>query len=170
MPKLIILNNRTHSKSVDIELMPNEKIDFFSSESDPYGEYLITNFGRAFSLKKNKFLKPMLNNNHYPRVNICYYNKDNKTVLYRKMIFLHIEVVKVFGDCYGKTINKLASKIDILNIDHINMDREDCKQSNLQIVSAKENQRRKNFTPEQREEFLKNHYGKMLDVDIDDIF
>lgn len=168
MPKLIILNSKTHAKSVDIELMPNEKIDFFSSESDPFGEYLITNFGRAFSLKKNKFIKPRLNNQNYPRIDVQHFINNQR--VYRKQVFLHIEVVKVFGDCYGKTIKKLASKIDILNIDHINKDREDCKQSNLQIVSAKENQRRKLFTPEQREEFLKNHYSKMLDVDIEDIF
>lgn len=152
-----------------IELYPGEKLDFFCKEDDPYRQYLISNFGRVYSLKSNKFLKPFINNCGYLRADIRYFKKNRKTNKYRKMVFIHIEVVKVFGDCIGNKISEQKKYIDVINIDHINKNKYDCRQSNLQIVSALENQRRKNLSDDELMK-IKKQLLKDEDVDINSIF
>ena len=103
--------------------------------------YLISNYGRCYSLKTNKFLKPNLNNRGYQRFDIKYI--ENGRIIYRKQVFAHLEVVKHFGDCNGNTISDLEKFIDILNIDHRDRNKFNNRQSNLQITSARVNQLRK---------------------------
>lgn len=159
-----------------IELSPGEKLEFFTREDDPEQKYMISSFGRVYSLKSKKFIKLNINSCGYARAEVTYFKKINDIYkrIYQKQIFVHIEVVKVFGDCYGNSFNKLKKYIDIVNIDHINKNRLDCRQSNLQIVSFAENQRRKYLKGEEREEFLKNHLKKIQDsmneLAIEDIF
>lgn len=144
-----------------IELYPGEKLDFFSKDDDPYRSYMISNFGRVYSLRTNKFLILRPNNCGYLRADIYY---KSKTTVFRKQVFIHIEVVKVFGDCVGNKISEQKKYIDIINIDHIDKNKCNCKQSNLQIVSFSENQRRKWLTDEER---LKIKQTLLQDEDFD---
>ena len=123
---------------------------------DKKRHYLISNYGRCYSVVSGRFLKSNINSNGYLRYDLAY-NENNKRI-YRQQIFAHIEVVKHFGDCNGNTISELQKYIDIVNIDHRDRNRLNNKQSNLQIVSAKVNQRRK-FVPIEE-----------VDSIIDDIF
>ena len=118
--------------------------------------YLISNYGRCYSLKTNKFLKPNINSNGYQRYDIRYV--ENGIDIFRKQVFAHLEVVKHFGDCNGNTIENLSKFIDIMQIDHRDRNKLNNRCSNLQITSAKVNQRRK--------------YVKLEDIDLiyDDIF
>lgn len=150
-----------------IELYAHEKMDFFDKKDDPFQNYLITNFGRVYSLKSRKFLKLQPNNCGYLRVDVRYFNKDRKSDKFRKQIFIHIEVVKVFGDCLGRNFKKANKEIDTLNIDHINKNKSDVRQCNLQIVSFQENMHRRYLNEEERKEYLKQQYD---DINIDDIF
>lgn len=150
-----------------IELYVNEKMDFFDKKDDPFQSYLITNFGRVYSLKTRKFLKPQPNNCGYLRVDIRYFNKD-KTEKYRKMVFIHIEVVKVFGDCLGQKFDKRVKNIDILEIDHLDKNLNHCSFDNLEIVTRKENIRRRDMSDDERKHFIKNRYTP--DINLEDIF
>lgn len=123
-----------------IPIAQDEKFDVL----DKNGRYLISNYGRCYSIKTNRFMKPNINNNGYARVDIFdKFDNKAKTKVNRKQVFLHIAVVEHFGDCYGNTFDKMEKYIDILNIDHRNRNKTDNRQANLQIVSAKVNQQRK---------------------------
>lgn len=115
---------------------PDEKFDVL----DKNHEYLISNYGRCYSVKSNHFLKPNINTNGYARFDIGKITNGKRE---RKMIFAHIAVVEHFGDKFGNTFDIAKEYIDKINIDHRNANRLDNRQSNLQIVSAKCNQQRK---------------------------
>lgn len=94
--------------------------------------YLFSNFGRVYSLKNKKFLKPYPNSHGYMRVGI--YKNGCK-----KDLFIHITVVHLFGDCNGnfpecEELSKLG-----LSIDHLNRNKADNSVSNLEIISLQEN-------------------------------
>lgn len=135
-----------------IPIDANEKFDVLDERKG----YLISNYGRCYSLKTNKFLKPNLNNNGYQRYDIRYVKNGKDT--FREQVFVHLAVVEHFGDCNGNTIDKLSKFIDIINIDHRDRNKLNNKQSNLQITSAKVNQKRKYVPIEE------------IDNIIDDIF
>ena len=106
-----------------------------------YPGYLFSNFGRVYSLKRDKFLKPYPNSHGYMRVGICINN-------YKKNVFVHITVVHLFGDCNGhfpecKELSKLG-----LSIDHLNRNKADNSVSNLEITSFQENCRRWKSIPD----------------------
>ncbi len=150
-----------------IELFANEKMDFFDKNDDPFQSYLITNFGRVYSLKSKKFLKLQTNRDGYLRIDVRYFNKDRKSDKFRKQVFVHIEVVKVFGDCCGRNFNQAKKEIDILNIDHINKNKFDARQCNLQIVSCKENIKRKFLNEEERKQYLRDNFSE---INLEEIF
>ncbi len=149
-----------------IELMNQEKMDFFKKEDDPFQNYLITNFGRVYSLKSKQWVKPLLNNYGYPRIDVNHY--INKKRVYRKMVFIHIEVVKVFGDCLGQKFDKNQKNIDIIEIDHLDKNPLNSSFKNLEIVSKKENIRRRDMSDEERREFIENRY--IQNIELQDIF
>ena len=123
-----------------VPIAVDEKFDVLDERKG----YLISNYGRCYSLKTNQFLKPNINSSGYQRFDIRYIN-DGK-VLFRQQVFAHLAVVEHFGDCNGNTLDKLSKYIDIVNIDHRDRNRMNNKQSNLQITSARVNQKRK-FLP-----------------------
>lgn len=156
-----------------IELMPGEKLEFMPKDLDPGRKYLISNFGRCFSLKSNKWLIPHPNSNGYQRVDIAYFDGPKKRT-YQKNVFLHLAVVKVFGDCYGNKFDTLAKTLDVVNVDHIDKNKKNNSFTNLQIVSFQENIKRRDMTDEERLKFLKTHFERIKqsvqEVDISDIF
>lgn len=148
-----------------IELYANEKMDFFDKKDDPFQNYMITNFGRVYSLKSRKFLKLQPNNCGYLRADVRYFNKD-KSDKFRKQVFVHIEVVKVFGDCLGHKFDKNHNNIDIVDIDHLDKNPLNCSYMNLEIVTHKENMRRRFLSDEERRKFIETRYAQ----DVEDIF
>lgn len=120
-----------------IPIDANEKFDILDERKG----YLISSYGRCYSLKTGKFLKPNINNCGYQRYDIRYVEKGKD--IYRKQVFAHLAVVEHFGDCNGNTFDHMSKYIDIINVDHRDRNRFNNKQSNLQITSALVNQRRK---------------------------
>lgn len=114
----------------------DEKFDVL----DKNHEYLISNYGRCYSVKRNMFLKPNINSSGYARFDIGKIANGKRE---RKQIFIHIAVVEHFGDKFGNTFENAKKYIDKINIDHRNANRLDNRQSNLQLVSFKCNQQRK---------------------------
>lgn len=102
-----------------------------------YDDYLlISNYGRIFSLKTFRFLKFNYNSNGYPRIDIRLNGK-------RFAKFLHILVVEHFGD---KNCNKYQDFNMLMDVDHIDKNRSNCRQDNLELVSHKENCLRRSKT------------------------
>ena len=133
-----------------IDLLPNEVFKPIPN----YTDYLLSNMGRCYSTKSNQILKFNLNNAGYVRYDLRVSNKP-----FRKHIFAHINVVRMFGDSKGKLLTKEVLKTERLsffnlNIDHIDGDKLNNKQSNLEIVSHAENMRR--LYERQRREFEEN--------------
>ena len=137
-------------------IAPDEKFDVL----DKYNEYLISNYGRCYSIKSNQFLKPDINNKGYGRFDIQHY--ENGIRVYRKRILIHIAVVEHFGDKFGNTIDNASKYIDIINIDHRNKNRLDNRQCNLQILSAKCNQQRKYLNESQIDDL--SQYNNIQDI------
>jgi len=119
------------------KLFQNERFEFIKGYNN---KYLISNYGRVFNLNTFSFLEINMNSKGYPRVEL--YSGIKNGIRQRKMEFLHLLVVEYFGDCNG---NKFADMpfVDIINVDHLDRDRKNCRQDNLEIVSARENQLRK---------------------------
>lgn len=134
-----------------IKIEKDEKFKFIDGYNN---KYLISNYGKVFNLRTFKFLETNINSRGYPRVEL-YKGQENKLRL-RKMEFLHLLVVRYFGDCKGFTFsNPEFDDIDILEVDHIDKNPMHCYQSNLQIVSKKENIRRKYIDNFERNELIK---------------
>lgn len=119
-------------------LASNEKFKTFR------GKYLVSNYGRVYSLRYNKFLKLETNLGGYLKFNelIEGVGKTRK----RKTWYVHITVVTLFGDCNGET------KRRGLDIDHINGDKTNNSFYNLELVTHKENIRRFHRLANQRAE------------------
>lgn len=107
--------------------------------------YLISNLGRWFSLKTLKIIKQNKNNCGYLRINM----PASKPLLGRTHYFTHIKVVEMFGDCKGNHIPPGAKTLTELglSIDHIDGNKSNNKQSNLELVSHSENCLRKFHKP-----------------------
>lgn len=137
---------------------PDERFDIL----DEYNDYLISNYGRCYSIKSKMFVRPNLNNSGYARFDIQHgKDKDKKRI--RQQVFAHLAVVEHFGDKFGNTFEEKIDCIEKINVDHRNGNRLDNRQCNLQIVSAKCNQQRKYL-----------QYDEIDDIsnykDIEDIF
>lgn len=113
----------------------NEKWAKFNSR------FLLSNYGRWFSLKSMKIVKQNPNNSGYLRLNAK--TKDGRIIS-----FTHIAVVYMFGDCNGKRISPKALLSDMgLTIDHRDGNKLNNMQSNLEIVTFQENINRKYNKP-----------------------
>lgn len=98
--------------------------------------YLISSKGRFYSLKAKKVMKQHKNIDGYMRFCVCTFGKH-------KSYLTHIQVVKFFGDCKGKTLDDIPSlQKQYLSIDHISGDKRDNSIDNLEIVEHQENIRR----------------------------
>lgn len=134
----------------------DEKFDVL----DKHNEYLISNYGRCYSLKTKKFLKSNINSCGYVRFDLSHRVKGNDYS--RKQVFAHIAVVEHFGDKFGNTFDGASKYIDVINIDHRNKNRLDNRQHNLQIVSAKCNQQRKYLNESQIDDL--SQYNNIQDI------
>lgn len=119
-----------------LEPLPKEKWTILDKEK----EYMISNFGRCYSIKTNKVLKPILNNCGYIRYDIK--RTKDKQIFYRKQVLAHIAVVKAFGDCNGNTM--IPKDADI---DHLDRNKFNNTPGNLEIISHSENVRRCSSVP-----------------------
>lgn len=121
---------------MDFELFPHEEFRALAEG------YYISNYGRVFSTKNNKFLATNKNSSGYLRAELYLNGK-------RKQILIHIKVVEMFGDCYGRRIPKGAKtlhEVD-LEIDHLNRDKNNCSKFNLELVPILENRQRWRLVP-----------------------
>lgn len=107
--------------------------------------YYISNLGRVYSIKSKKILTNNINNSGYLRVEL-----SNNGI--RKHRFIHMLVVEHFGDCNGNKLNlelcpdgKLSTHG--LSIDHLNRNKYNNLQSNLEIVTHHENSIRWRYVP-----------------------
>lgn len=125
--------------------------------------YLVSNLGRWFSLKTLKIVKQNKNNKGYLRLNVG--KKENRT-----LYFTHIKVVEMFGDYKGKHIPPGAkSLLELgLSIDHIDGNKNNNMQSNLELVTHCENCYRKFHKPQVDSVVVKMN-SKML-KELDEIF
>ena len=130
------------------KLYQNERFEFIKGYNN---KYLISNYGRVFNLHTFKFLEINMNSKGYPRVEL--YSGTQDGIRQRKMKFLHLLVVEHFGDCNGNTFEDM-DYIDIINVDHLDKNRKNCRKDNLEIVSAHENQLRKNYTEDKLNKLL----------------
>ena len=147
-----------------IKIEKDEKFKFIDGYNN---KYLISNYGKVFNLRTFKFLKINKNSSGYPRVELYKGNKNG--IRLRKMEFLHLLVVKYFGDCMGRTFsNKEFDNINILEVDHIDKNPMHCYQSNLQIVSNKENIRRKYIDNFERNKLIEK--AKFNYINLQEIF
>ena len=101
--------------------------------------YLVSNMGRWFSLKILKIVRQNKNNCGYFRLNLQQSGEG------RALYFTHIKVVEMFGDCKGNNIPPGAKSLFELglSIDHIDGNKSNNKQSNLELVTHSENCLRK---------------------------
>lgn len=103
-----------------------------------YDNYCISNKGRWYSVKRRTILAQQPNSSGYMRVTTC----ENQTPKHR---LTHIKVVEMFGDCNGKRIPCGVKSLRELglSIDHLDRNKKNNRQSNLEIVTHKENCQRK---------------------------
>ena len=135
----------------------NEKFKFLKGSD----KYLISNYGRVFNLNSFEFLALNINSNGYPRVEI--YSGINNGIRQRKQIFLHLAVVETFGDCNGNSFANMDEN-EIINVDHLDRDRRNCRQDNLELVTAKENQARKYYDEKKLQELQDNKKIKLDEI------
>lgn len=97
-----------------------------------------TETGLIYSHKSNKYLKARPNNHGYARTEI-YYNGS------RHHIFNHIKVVEFVGDKNGVKIPSFITSLNELklSIDHLDRDKMNPCRTNLELVTHKENCRRR---------------------------
>lgn len=100
--------------------------------------YRISNMGRWYSERKGKIIKQEPNSSGYMRVTTC----ENRKVKHR---LTHIKVIEMFGDCNGRRLPEGTTSLRELglSIDHLDRNKRNNRQSNLEIVTHQENCLRK---------------------------
>lgn len=137
----------------------NEKFKFIDGYNN---KYLISNYGRVFNLRTFKFLAINTNSSGYPRVEL--YKGKKNGIRIRNLKFIHLLVVQYFGDCNGYTFCDFYDNVGILQVDHIDKNKLHCHSSNLEIVSNKENIRRKLLPEKEREKLGKEKLNIYLNL------
>jgi len=108
--------------------------------------YFLSNMGRWYSVARGRLLKQRPNLHGYMR---AYAVMDG-----RKDIFTHLEVVAHFGDRNSRMLGwcDMSLRERGLSIDHVDGNKLNNAQSNLEIVTHKENCRRSSRWPKKQEE------------------
>lgn len=106
--------------------------------AEAYDGYYVSNMGRWYSAKRNRILSQQPNTAGYMRPDFMVNGE-------RVRPFTHIKVVEFFGDCNGTKIPPNTKRLrDLrLSVDHLNRDRQDNRQSNLELVPHRVNCARK---------------------------
>lgn len=124
-----------------------------------YPGYALSNMGRWYSIHSKKIMRQNKNSSGYKRCTIMLNGQ-------RKHILTHIKVVEIYGDCKGCRIPQGATSLRELgiSIDHVDCKRTNPRQSNLEIVTHRENCRRReiNKTNKQNKQAIKEEkeHGK----------
>ena len=108
-----------------------------------YPGYQISNYGRIWSCKRNRYLSPFTNNKGYKAINIIAVNGKRKGELIHRLVALHF-------------IDNPDNKPEVNHINHI---RDDNRVENLEWVSKSENNTlgRKQHYTHSKEWFEKRH-------------
>ena len=144
------------------KIKKDEKFKFIENFNN---KYLISNYGNVFNLKTFRFQSINYNSNGYPRVKLGIV-KNNQRI--RKQEFIHLLVVKYFGDSKGQTFDDYLENINIMQVDHIDKDKTHFYQSNLELVTNKENIRRKYIDEDERTDLINK--GKQSYINLTEIF
>ena len=88
-----------------------------------YPGYQISNLGRVWSSKRNRYMKPVANNGGYLQIKLIAVNGKRKNELVHRLVALHF-------------IDNPDNKPEVNHINHI---RDDNRVSNLEWVSKSEN-------------------------------
>lgn len=98
--------------------------------------YALSNKGRWYSMSHKKIMKQTPNSSGYRRVTISPGGKH---------ILTHIKVVELFGDCKHNRIPEGATSLRKLglSIDHLDSNRRNPSQDNLELITHVENCRRR---------------------------
>lgn len=111
-----------------------------------YPGYQISNFGRVWSDKSQKYLSPVPNNNGYLQIKMIAVNGKRKNELIHRLVAIHF-------------IDNPEGKAEV---NHINHQRDDNRIENLEWVSKSENNtlgRKRHYT-HSKEWFEKRHSNK----------
>lgn len=106
-----------------------------------YPGYQISNKGRVWSTKRNRYLNPFVNNSGYRMINIKAANGKRKGELIHRLVALH------FVD------NPNGNP----EVDHIDRDKENNNAENLRWTTRSENNKNKNNYIHSKEWFEKRH-------------
>ena len=111
-----------------------------------YPGYQISNMGRVWSTKRNRYMKPVPNNNGYLQIKLIAANGKRKGELVHRLVALHF-------------IDNPEGKAEVNHINHI---RDDNRVENLEWVSKSENNTigRKQHYTHSKEWFEKRHSNK----------
>lgn len=106
--------------------------------AEAYAGYYLSNMGRWYSVGSERLLRQFPNSSGYYRPALTVNGE-------RLRPFTHIKVVEIFGDCNGTRIppNDGTLRELKLSIDHLNRDKRNNRQSNLELVTHAENCARK---------------------------
>jgi len=142
--------------------MENEQIKnpWFSREGEKWVEvapgYIISNEGRVYSVKSRKILPLRKNSSGYLRAVLCVNSIRHDT-------FVHIKVVELFGDRNGKKIPQDMEALlsNGFSIDHVDRNKNNNAQSNLELVTHSQNCIRKKNPPILIHVHVVEHSGKV---------
>jgi len=96
-------------------------------------KHLLSNYGRWYSISWKRIMKQHPNSSGYMRVKLG-----------EKQVLTHIKVVELFGDINGVNLAHIDSLVkNGLSIDHIDRNKKHNGKHNLELVTHKENCRRK---------------------------
>ncbi len=111
--------------------LPNEKWVAYNPD------YYISNRGRWYSVKSKKVLRQYPNSSGYMRATLVVGGQ-------LKRVFTHIKVVELFGDCKGSRLPETDTLRELkLSIDHLDRNKRNNRQDNLELVLHSENCKRK---------------------------
>lgn len=111
-----------------------------------YPGYQISNYGRVWSAKRNRYMKPVANNSGYLQIKLIAVNGKRKGELVHRLVALHF-------------IDNPDNKPEVNHINHI---RDDNRAENLEWVTKSENNTlgRKQHYTHSKEWFEKTHSNK----------
>ena len=109
-----------------------------------YPGYQISNQGRVWSCKRNRYLSPFTNNSGYKQINIIAANGKRKGELVHRLVALAF----------------IDNPDHLPEVDHIDRNKENNNVDNLRWITKSENNKNKNPYTHSKEWFEKRHSNK----------